>query len=89
MTEIAPEYEYAYTDSNLTNAHSFLLSPLLSLLPQNPDSDAKKLRLLDLGCGNGSLDNVLDQKGYKVVGVEESDQGVEIAKRNFPNINFM
>ncbi len=89
MTQIAPEYEYAYTDSSLTNAHSFLLSPLLSLLPQNPDSDAKKLRLLDLGCGNGSLSNVLAQKGYEVVGVEESAQGVEIAKRNFPSVNFV
>jgi len=89
MTQIAPEYEYAYTDSNLTNAHSFLLSPLLSLLPQNPDFDAKKLRLLDLGCGNGSLSNVLAQKGYEVVGVEESAQGVEIAKRNFPSVNFV
>lgn len=89
MTQIAPEYEYAYTDSNLTNAHSFLLYPLLSLLHQNPNFDAKKLRLLDLGCGNGSLSNVLAQKGYEVVGVEESAQGVEIAKRNFPSVNFV
>lgn len=89
MTQIAPEYEYAYTDSSLTNAHSFLLSPLLSLLPQNPDSNTKKLRLLDLGCGNGSLSNVLAQQGYEVVGVEESAQGVEIAKRNFPSVNFV
>ncbi len=89
MTQIAPEYEYAYEDSNLANAHSFLLSPLLSLLPQNSDSNTKKLCLLDLGCGNGSLSNVLAQKGYEVVGVEESAQGVEIAKRNFPSVNFM
>lgn len=89
MAQIAQEYGYAYTDSNLSNAHSFLLSPLLSLLPQNPDTNAKKLRLLDLGCGNGSLSNVLAQKGYEVVGVEESAQGVAIAQRNFPNVNFM
>ena len=89
MTQIAQEYEYAYTDSSLANAHSFLLSPLLSLLPQNPSLETNKIRLLDLGCGNGSLSNVLAQKNYEVVGVEESAQGVEIAKRNFPNVNFM
>ena len=89
MTQITQEYEYAYTDSNLTNAHSFLLSPLLSLLLPNSDTNAQKLRLLDLGCGNGSLSNVLAQKGYEVVGVEESTQGVEIAQRNFPDVKFM
>ena len=42
-----------------------------------------------MGCGNGSLSNFLTQKGYDVVGVEESKSGIEIAIKNFPNCQFI
>jgi 2-polyprenyl-3-methyl-5-hydroxy-6-metoxy-1,4-benzoquinol methylase len=89
MASISKEYEYYYRDSNLTNAHSFLLSPLLSMLPKNPNPEAGKLRVLDLGCGNGSLSYVIAGQGYEVVGIEESEQGITIARQNFHNCHFI
>jgi 2-polyprenyl-3-methyl-5-hydroxy-6-metoxy-1,4-benzoquinol methylase len=83
------EYEYNYENSNLTNAHSFLMTPLLSILPPAIKSKGEKLRVLDLGCGNGSLTNVIAQKGYDAVGVEESNLGIEIASSNFPSCEFI
>jgi 2-polyprenyl-3-methyl-5-hydroxy-6-metoxy-1,4-benzoquinol methylase len=60
------EYEYSYQDSNLTNAHSFLMKPLLSMLPKSTNLEGKKLKLLDLGCGNGSLSHVMAQQGFEI-----------------------
>ncbi|MBD2292365.1 class I SAM-dependent methyltransferase [Anabaena sphaerica FACHB-251] len=83
---IKQEYEYQYQDNNLTNAHSFLMNPLLSILSEKSQPGAK---ILDLGCGNGSLSNVICQHGYEVVGMEESPSGVAIANNNFPNCRFI
>ena len=59
------------------------------MLPKPTNSTAQKLRLLDLGCGNGSLSNVMAAQGYEVVGFEESAQGVAIARQSFPNCDFI
>jgi len=90
MATISREYEYFYKNDTLTSAHHlFLMSPLLSLLPQQTDFVGEKLRILDLGCGNGSLSHAIAQQGYEVVGVEQSELGVTIARRSFPNCRFI
>jgi len=90
MATISREYEYFYKNDTLTSAHHlFLMSPLLSLLPQQTDFAGEKLRILDLGCGNGSLSHAIAQQGYEVVGVEQSELGVTIARRSFPNCRFI
>ena len=86
---LTTEYQYTYEDSNLANAHSFLMAPLLSMLPQSTKPEGQKIRILDLDCGNGSLSNVLAKKGYEIVGIEESEQGFTIASKNFPNCHFI
>lgn len=87
MQTETPAYEYRYESDQLTNAHGFLLQPLLSMLAKPTGQD--KLRVLDLGCGNGSLTNVIAQHGYDVIGMEESPSGVEIAQHNFPDCQFI
>ncbi|WP_339381925.1 class I SAM-dependent methyltransferase [Calothrix sp. FACHB-1219] len=32
-------------------------------------TNQQKLRILDIGCGNGSLSNFIAQHGYEVVGI--------------------
>ena len=89
MIQTSRKFEYGYQDSSLTNAHSFLMSPLLSLLSDNDKSRAGKLRVLDLGCGNGSLSHVIAEQGYEVIGIDDSKQGITIASQNFPDCHFI
>lgn len=45
-------------------------------------------RICDVGSGNGALAGELYREGYSVVGVEYSDDGVNIAKTKYPDIKF-
>ncbi|MBI1240905.1 MAG: methyltransferase domain-containing protein [Nostoc sp. RI_552] len=48
-----------------------------------------KPRLLDIGCGNGSLTNLIAQQGYEVIGVEDSKSGVRLAQEKFTDCRFI
>jgi 2-polyprenyl-3-methyl-5-hydroxy-6-metoxy-1,4-benzoquinol methylase len=52
-------------------------------------SASQKPRILDLGCGNGSLSYLIAQQGYEVIGVEESKSGFKIARLSFPDCHFI
>ncbi len=79
------EYEYKYLDNNLSHTYAYLNTPILSFLSKiKPEA-----KILDLGCGNGSLTNAIARQGYRVVGMEESSSGVALAKKNFPQCNFL
>jgi 2-polyprenyl-3-methyl-5-hydroxy-6-metoxy-1,4-benzoquinol methylase len=83
--------EYKYDSSQLAHTYSYLMTPLLAMLPpptKNIDN-GNKIRILDLGCGNGSFGNVLNQLGYDVVGVEESESGIAIAQQQYPDCKFI
>lgn len=45
-------------------------------------------KVLDLGCGNGSLCGLLSSMGLDVTGVEYDRAGVELAKKNHPAVAF-
>jgi 2-polyprenyl-3-methyl-5-hydroxy-6-metoxy-1,4-benzoquinol methylase len=82
--------EYKYDSSQLAHTYSYLTTPLLAILPPTTsNSNADKIRILDLGCGNGSFSNVLNQLGYDVLGVEESESGIEIAQQQYPDCKFI
>lgn len=80
------EYEYEYANSNLNCAHDYLIAPILSFLSTRTRTGAK---ILDLGCGNGSLTNFIAQQGYQATGMEESPSGVTMAQKNFPQCKFL
>ncbi|MEG3972762.1 class I SAM-dependent methyltransferase [Microcoleus sp. T2B6] len=48
-----------------------------------------KLRVLDLGCGNGSLSHVIAEHGCEVVGVDTSAPGIAISRQSFPECQFI
>ena len=87
--ETTSKYEYSYADGNSGHHHSYLMSPLLELLSPGKLSSSSKLRVLDLGCGNGSLTNLIAQQGYEVVGVEESESGFKEARQKFSECHFV
>lgn len=86
MTTNLAQYEYQYQDSTLIHTYSYLAVPLLSMLSEKAKS---KARVLDLGCGNGSLSHMIAQQDYEVVGIEESTSGIAIARLNFPDCQFI
>ena len=51
--------------------------------------DLKGMRILDAGCGTGSLARMLDERGAEVVGVDISDKLIDVAKnRSATNKNI-
>lgn len=89
METISSKYEYFYADTNPGHHHAYLLSPLLQILSHRTLPSQQKPRLLDLGCGNGTLSHLIAQQGYQVVGVEESESGFKEARFNFPDCHFI
>ncbi|HIK11971.1 MAG TPA: class I SAM-dependent methyltransferase [Oscillatoriaceae cyanobacterium M33_DOE_052] len=89
MNTSSSQYQYAYFNSQAKHHHAYIISPLLAMLAEARKNLPEKPRLLDLGCGNGSLTHVIAQQGYEVVGVEPSEQGVTIAQKTFPDYRLI
>ena len=49
----------------------------------------KNSTVLDLGCGNGALSKTLRDKGFIVKGIDASKELLDIAKKNYPDIEFI
>lgn len=45
--------------------------------------------VLDLGCGNGTLTKKLQETGYAVKGLDTSEELLDIARKNYPDIEFI
>lgn len=80
--------EYSYQNSQAGHHHKYLVPQLLKLVSEDAVSEKSNLRILDIGCGNGSLSHEIAQQGYEVIGVEESVSGIEIAQKSYPNCTF-
>lgn len=89
METTTRQYKHSYIDSHAFHHHGYLISPLLELISDRKPTNQQRLRVLDLGCGNGSLSHLIAQQGYEVVGVEDSEQGVAIARQSFPDCHFI
>jgi 2-polyprenyl-3-methyl-5-hydroxy-6-metoxy-1,4-benzoquinol methylase len=85
--------EYAYQDNQAGHHHAYLTKPLLALIHESiatiPPPDNNPPRILDLGCGNGSLSHVLAQQGFEVTGIEESASGIALAAQSYPDCRFL
>jgi 2-polyprenyl-3-methyl-5-hydroxy-6-metoxy-1,4-benzoquinol methylase len=65
-----------YTASGLRGAHVYLLPDLLNLSDDLP----RHARVLDVGCGNGSVTLEFAKRGHSVVGIDLSEAGIRIAR---------
>lgn len=46
-------------------------------------------RIIDLGCGNGNLTVKLAERGYNVMGIDDSNEMLEVARGKYPDIEFV
>jgi len=73
-----------YTKGGLRDCHGYILPCLQSLCADlQPRS-----RVLDVGCGNGSLALQFAQCGHRIVGVDMAKEGIRIAKECCPEGRF-
>ena len=75
--------EYGWSSEQGPHSCGYITPRILDVL-----KSIKVKRILDIGSGNGKLCSELNNSGYAVAGVEYDKQGVEIAKRSYPSINF-
>lgn len=89
MDNSCNKYEYSYRDSKPRYHHPYLMNPLLATLHEAKSATSSPIKVLDLGCGNGSLTHLIAQQGYDVVGLDSSQQGITIAQKSFPECKFI
>ncbi len=74
--------DHGWVDSGPQEYHSYLVPKVISLVP------AGARRVVDIGCGNGYLAGVLAGRGFEVVGVEPSPDGIAQARAAHPDVRF-
>jgi len=72
---------FDYQNQNPGGAKSYILPALVELLLKKNISG----RILDIGCGNGSVARKLEKHGFEVWGCEWDPQGVAIASQEKPD----
>jgi 2-polyprenyl-6-hydroxyphenyl methylase/3-demethylubiquinone-9 3-methyltransferase len=79
---------FRFADALPGCAHSYLLPVIERELDSIPWQRSEK-RIVDVGCGNGSVAGFLQKKGYSVVGVDASIEGIGLATRQYPDVSFV
>ncbi|MBB3522159.1 2-polyprenyl-6-hydroxyphenyl methylase/3-demethylubiquinone-9 3-methyltransferase [Rhizobium sp. BK456] len=74
-----------YVHAKPTTAHSYILPAVLDALESHFDGSAKN-DVFDLGCGTGGAAAALAERGYYVVGVDPSSDGIAKANINYPEL---
>ncbi len=81
--DVANYEEYEYRNSSAPYP-LYLLKELTTLCRPLPSGT----RVLDVGCGNGFLAGQFLGKGCRVVGIDLSTTGVDLARANYPEGRF-
>jgi 2-polyprenyl-3-methyl-5-hydroxy-6-metoxy-1,4-benzoquinol methylase len=76
--------DYGFPTEAPAHTHEYLIPAVLRLCPKiRPD-----FRVLDVGCGNGAMAAEFLRRGCSVVGIDPSQQGINIARKAFPSGRF-
>lgn len=75
---------YGWRNANASHMHARFMPHVLDLCPPL----TSKTRVLDVGCGNGYTAGMFLARGCSVVGIDESTDGIEIARGTYPQGQF-
>ena len=78
---------YPYLDAALNPSHTYLL-PALTRILDNLNFESARKRVFEVGCGNGAVAGKLKEKGFDVVGVDPSEQGIARANARDPQLKL-
>jgi 2-polyprenyl-6-hydroxyphenyl methylase/3-demethylubiquinone-9 3-methyltransferase len=78
--------QFGWRDAGETCAHRYLIPAIADELRRLANGSA--LTVLDVGCGNGHVTAAVAALGHRVVGVDASEDGIEIARSAHPGIRF-
>lgn len=83
LTPAATAGEYVWEHEGPRDIHAHLTRPIVTELAA---TDAHTV--LDLGCGNGWFSAALHNCGFDVTGVDQSESGLRLATRRYPELRF-
>jgi 2-polyprenyl-6-hydroxyphenyl methylase/3-demethylubiquinone-9 3-methyltransferase len=77
------EYERggSYWRGGIAPHHKHIVPAIVRMLPQCP------LRILDIGCGTGFIDDSLAKLGHEVVGIDFDPKAIEIHRCVYPRLD--
>jgi 2-polyprenyl-6-hydroxyphenyl methylase/3-demethylubiquinone-9 3-methyltransferase len=78
---------YIYENGEQNASHEYLLPAVLEIIASLRIGPADP-RLFELGCGNGAVAETLTHRGYRIVGVDPSEQGITHAKTRYPHLDI-
>ncbi len=77
--------EYAYDTAGLGSHQGHVLPVVRDIVKDVPGS----LRVVDLGCWNGSMLNAIANPMWTGIGVDASESGIALASQSFPGLDFI
>lgn len=83
MNITSSDSDYQYGSEDAAHTHAYLAQPILGVC-----RSLQAKRVLDLGCGNGSLCLALAREGFHVDGCDPSDSGIAFAREKLPDRRF-
>lgn len=85
MTDMACDFRYF--DAGEPPTYNVLWPAIERALTSLPLPE--RASVFDLGCGSGFVANEFSQRGYRVAGCDPSTDGIAIAKRAYPHVDFV
>jgi 2-polyprenyl-3-methyl-5-hydroxy-6-metoxy-1,4-benzoquinol methylase len=80
---------YQWIDAELSRSHDYLLPTVIRELDRLiKDRRVARKKIFELGCGNGSVSNLLAQQGWSVTGVDPSREGIAQANAKYPDLKL-
>jgi len=77
--------EYRYRSADPSRTADYVWPSVFEVLARELSGDG---RVFDLGCGNGAFAAALKERGYDVIGVDSSREGIQQGREAYPDLDL-